>query len=155
MVQPATGVIDFASGSLHAFNNVIDPKQVAKPVRPPRHFPSGCEIKPYMLQAALGMHWVSSITPQSSFNPNLNFKPGNQLLRTLSEGKYANEEYDFHLQISSTRTILLTKKRLFYIKKSFITRTWDANWIEEWTNCSKVVRQDNKLRVLVKVNFIY
>ena len=56
VAQPATGVIDFASGSLHAFNNVIDPKQVAKPIRPPRYIASNHAITAYSLPAALGKH---------------------------------------------------------------------------------------------------
>ena len=54
VAQPATGVIDFASGSLQAFNNVIDSKQVATPMRPTRSFNSSPEITPYNIQTAYG-----------------------------------------------------------------------------------------------------
>lgn len=130
VVHPATGVIDFASGSLHAFNEVIDPKQVARPVRPPRHFPSTRELSHYQLSAALG----------------------NQLVRNLSAIKYANEEYIYHLQLTSHSCIvLLSKLRLFFLKKSLFTSSWEPEWVETWTNCQEVLLEDNRLRILVKV----
>lgn len=52
--QPATGLIDFASGSLNAFNNVLDPKKLSKTIRPPRPFKIGHEIRPYNLREAIG-----------------------------------------------------------------------------------------------------
>lgn len=55
VAQPVTGVIDFASGSLHAFNDVIDSKQVAKPVRPPRFFRPRHEITYYTRISAEGL----------------------------------------------------------------------------------------------------
>lgn len=53
VVQPTTCVIDFASGSLQAFNNAIDPKNIARPKRMARNF---CreEIRPYSHQEATG-----------------------------------------------------------------------------------------------------
>lgn len=50
--QPASSVIDFASTSLTAFNDVIDPKKVAKPIRLSRIFQK--VIKPYNQQKARG-----------------------------------------------------------------------------------------------------
>lgn len=129
-MHPATGVIDFASGSLHAFNEVIDPKHVARPVRPPRHFPSTRELSHYQLSAALG----------------------NQLVRNLSAVKYANEEYIYHLQLTSrSYIVLLSKLRLFFLKKSLFTSSWEPEWVERWTNCQEVLLEDNRLRILVKV----
>lgn len=52
--QPATGVIDFASGSLNAFDNVIDMKQVIRAVRPPRYFAIDTKLTPYVKYAADG-----------------------------------------------------------------------------------------------------
>lgn len=55
VVQPATGIIDFAATSLQAINNALDPKAVPVPVRPPRFFSTvGQEIKPYNIQEANG-----------------------------------------------------------------------------------------------------
>lgn len=53
VAQPATGVIDFAAGSLQAFNNVIDTRQVAKAMRQPRYIGEG-KLTPYVLYAANG-----------------------------------------------------------------------------------------------------
>lgn len=55
VVQPATGIIDFASTSLQAINNALDLKAVPVPVRPPRVFSTlAQEITPYNLRAATG-----------------------------------------------------------------------------------------------------
>ncbi|KAJ6225422.1 hypothetical protein RDWZM_003967 [Blomia tropicalis] len=126
--QPAASVIDFASGSLQAFNNVIDPKQVAQPIRPARNFRSGRQISPYVLQSAIG----------------------NEILRTLSEGKYINEEYEFHVQLNSSSLILLTKMKLLSLKKTVLSNVWDTEWIENWSNCERVERMNGKLRITIK-----
>lgn len=63
IAQPATGVIDFASGSLNAFDNVIDTKQVIKAVRPPRYFAEDHKLTPYVKHAADGMMMMMMILP--------------------------------------------------------------------------------------------
>lgn len=79
------------------------------------------------------------------------FYVGNLILRTLSEGKYANEEYEYHLRLSANTLVLLTKSKLFFLKKSVLTSAWDSDWIEHWENCSKVIQERGKLRILLKV----
>lgn len=128
VIQPTTSIIDFASGSLQALNEAIDPKLTAVPVRPPRPFPLR-ELTPYLLSVAIG----------------------SQLLLTLSEGKYDNETYDYHLQLSLKCTVLLTDCRLFCLKKSAFTGNWESEWAEKWTNCRKITRENLKLHILVKV----
>ena len=63
IAQPATGVIDFASGSLNAFDNVIDTKQVIKAVRPTRYFAEDHKLTPYVKHAADGMRMMIMTVP--------------------------------------------------------------------------------------------
>ena len=81
-------------------------------------------------------------------------RTGTKILKELSEGKYATEEYDYHLQLNSNVLVLLTKHKLFYLKKSIISGTWDSDWIESWSNCYKVIREPNaaKLRIILNVS---
>lgn len=132
VAQPATGVIDFASGSLQAFNNIIDTKQMVKQVRPPRMFRARHELSPY----------------------NSNMAKGNQMLKILSEGKYADQEFEFHCLVSRGTMVLVTKESLFCLKKSFISCMWEVDWCEPWTNCTGVQLDDhNKLHIKTKVSF--
>ncbi len=54
VAQPTTGVIDFASGSMHSFKRAIDPKQEAKQMRPSRCFSSDNKLRPYNRDYATG-----------------------------------------------------------------------------------------------------
>ncbi|XP_017461255.1 PREDICTED: vacuolar protein sorting-associated protein 13A-like, partial [Rhagoletis zephyria] len=114
IVQPATGVLDAAATGLHAFNNSIDAKTVARAARPPRHFPAGSKLLPYNLYAAIG----------------------NQHLRTLADGKYAaeGEEYEYHLQLDGQRMVLLSTTKIFYLEKSMFAGAWEIDWSEDWMN---------------------
>ena len=72
-------------------------------------------------------------------------------MRTLSEGKYINEEYEFHVQLNSSSLILLTKMKLLSLKKTVLSNVWDTEWIENWSNCERVERMNGKLRITIKV----
>lgn len=156
LAQPATGVIDFASGSLGAFNSVVDTKHVAKPVRAPRYFSSKHEITPYFVDKAKGFYlkiYLNFLFKTNNFS-HLNF-PGNQIFLNLAESKNTADEFESHFVFSSGYILLLTKYRLMFLKKSIITGNWESDWVEPWKNCSRVIRENNfRIRIITKVCFI-
>lgn len=78
---------------------------------------------------------------------------GTHILQTLSEGKYAGETYSYHLQASANSLILLTNRKIFHLKKSIMSSSWEIDWLEAWENCDKVIQDSGKrLRILLKVS---
>nr|XP_046914733.1 vacuolar protein sorting-associated protein 13-like [Dermatophagoides farinae] len=127
--QPTTSVIDFASGSLQAFNNAIDPKKIAQPARMARNF-NREEIRPYSHQEANG-YW---------------------LLKTVTGDKYKNDTYVYHAYVSNNSTILLTDRHCFCLKQSFISNEWELDWFESWSNIKDVhLDRHNKLHLQLKM----
>ena len=123
IAQPATGVIDFASGSLGALKKAVDINAEAKRQRPARFFPRDSILRPY----------------------NLHEATGNQILQRVEKGVYANtDHYLSHCTIrhpansSKEVIVLITDQRLLVLKESCMYSSWQVDWKEDFNDISSV-----------------
>jgi vacuolar protein sorting-associated protein 13A/C len=128
VAQPTTGVIDFASGSMHALKRAIDPKQEAKQMRPSRCFSRDNKLRPY----------------------NRHYATGYTILKEMENGKSSTENYITHYTLTANTLIMLTDKRLMFVKKAMMSHNWECDWSEEWTNCDKVSLDGLKIKITLR-----
>jgi len=117
IAQPATGVIDFASGSLGALRRAVDINAEAKKQRPSRLFTPEGIMKPYNKHEAVG----------------------NQMLREIDKGSFIDtDRYIYHVVLSHPAnpsrdiTVLITCRRVFVLTESILSSSLDIEWKEDF-----------------------
>ncbi|CAG7728117.1 unnamed protein product, partial [Allacma fusca] len=116
-LRPVTGIVDFTSGSLDAVKRATSISDDIRRLRPPRHIPIDSVITPYVGHEAEGM----------------------QLLQDLEKGRYASTDmYVAHALINphGLYVLLLTNKRLFYLKRDDVFGGWTVHWAHLWEDFS-------------------
>jgi hypothetical protein len=73
----------------------------------------------------------------------------------MKKGKYSTENYIIHLTLSANTLIMLTDKRLMFVKKEMMFHKWECDWSEKWTNCHEVIKDEHKIKLILKVLFAY
>lgn len=117
IAQPATGVIDFASGSMGLIKKAVDINQEARKQRPPRFFKSDGILRMYDLHEATG----------------------NQYLVTIDKGSYSKtDRYIGHLIVrhpaNSAREeiVLITDLRILVLRQSCMSSSYEIHWTESF-----------------------
>lgn len=67
----------------------------------------------------------------------------------MEGGKYANDNYINHFELSSNTLCMITAKRLMVIKRSIIYHQWEVGWSEEWSNCAKVAQSSDRMKIKI------
>lgn len=124
IAQPATGVIDFASGSLGALKKAVDINAEAKRQRPARLFHKDGILRPY----------------------NLHEATGNQILQQIDKGYYQDTDHylshcviRFGNQPSSRDVIvLITDQRIFVLKECCIYSNMQVDWREDLNDVASI-----------------
>ncbi len=70
-------------------------------------------------------------------------------------GKYSTQNYIIHFTLNANTLIMLTDKRLMFVKKEMTSHKWECDWSEKWTNCHKVIEYKLKIKLILKVLFAY
>ncbi|XP_020707369.2 intermembrane lipid transfer protein Vps13 isoform X2 [Athalia rosae] len=118
VTRPAAGVIDFASGSLGAVKRATELSEEVKRVRPPRFLQPDSLVRPYIQHDA----------------------NGNKILFELEKGKYANTDiYVFHIEVNKD-VVLLTDKRIAFLKLSDLFGGWQVEWSYTWQEVNNAPR---------------
>jgi len=113
VARPAAGVVDFASGSFEAVKKTVTANLEIHRMRPPRCIPPDSVLQPYIKHEA----------------------EGTQLLLDLDKGRYAKtDSYIAHALINphSIYVLLLTNKRLMYLKRDELFGGWQVEWGHIW-----------------------
>jgi hypothetical protein len=71
----------------------------------------------------------------------------------MENGKYSTENYIIHYTLTANTLIMLTDKRLMFVKKAMMSHNWECDWSEEWTNCHKVSKDGLKIKITLRVLF--
>lgn len=123
VAYPATGVIDFATGSMSAIKKAVDVTKEAKKQRPARFFREDGIIEPY----------------------NLHEATGNEILMSLDDGLYAETDlYIAHYFIRKSvknveeQLFLITDLQLFALRKSEKSSYYKVVWKERFHNIIRV-----------------
>lgn len=56
------------------------------------------------------------------------------------------------MAVSNGGLALITNANLFLLKKSMMSGHWEVEWDVSWANCKTVVREDTRIRIILKVN---
>ncbi|GAB6032120.1 hypothetical protein CHUAL_010483 [Chamberlinius hualienensis] len=113
VARPASGVMDFASGSFDAVKRVADLSEETQKIRPPRYFQSDGRVRPY----------------------NRTEAEGNYLLMELDKGKFAaTDNYIAHVVVTDDgrAVLLITDRRVIMIYKGDIFGQWNCEWNYTW-----------------------
>ena len=138
LAQPATGVIDFASGSLGALRRAVDINAEAKRQRPARFFKPDNILRPY----------------------NRHEATGNQMLQMLDKGSFAStDNYLTHCTLihpanpSREIIVLITDHRVFVLKDSALYSTLEIEWKEDFLDIQSIdIHNLQVIKFLLKVS---
>ncbi|ODN02737.1 Vacuolar protein sorting-associated protein 13A [Orchesella cincta] len=117
VARPAAGVVDFASGSFDAVKKATSATEDVRRLRPPRYIPADTILQPYICHEAEGV----------------------QLLNELEKGKYSNtDNYVAHALINphGIYVLLVTNRRVLYLKRDELFGTWATEWNHIWEEFS-------------------
>jgi len=134
VAQPATGIIDLASGSLNALKRAVDVNQEAHKMRPSRHFSLDTVLHAYNRQKATGY----------------------TILKELEQGKFSSDDYVSHLVLGH-HLVMITSMRVMMVKKGMISNHWECDWMEEWSNLENVIvvsERNHEVKLILKVSQI-
>lgn len=134
IAQPATGVIDFASGSLGALKKAVDIQAETKKLRPTRVFHPDRVLRPYRHYEATGA----------------------EMMRNAEKGAFENDHYIAHgvlRRAAGSNDIywMVTNKRLLILKHAFLFKTLDVDWQKPYERIDRVELKDNKIMITLKV----
>ncbi|XP_053208525.1 LOW QUALITY PROTEIN: intermembrane lipid transfer protein Vps13-like [Panonychus citri] len=117
IADPATGVIDFTSGSLNALQRAVDINAEAEKQRPSRHFHMDGVLRPYNRHEAIGK----------------------SILRDVDKGRFAStDNYVAHCYLTQESVLLITDNRVMFLKQSFLSKCLDLEWHEGYDNIAQV-----------------
>jgi len=135
VADPATGVIDFASGSLNALQRAIDINTEADRQRPTRHFQNDGILRPY----------------------NRHEANGKAILQDLQKNQMViNDNYFSHYSFPSEAVILMTDQRIMFLTPGCISKDLDINWEEPYDNIIAIeVNSDHHLLISLKVIIVH
>jgi vacuolar protein sorting-associated protein 13A/C len=117
VARPTAGVVDFTSGTFDAVKKATSVSDEVRRMRPPRHIPTDSILRPYVLHEAEGM----------------------QLMHELEKGKFTTTDtYVAHALVNphGLFVLLLTNKRVIYIKKDEVFGGWGIQWSHIWDDLS-------------------
>lgn len=137
IAQPATGVIDFASGSLGALKKAVDIQAETKKLRPTRVFHPDNVLRPYNRYEASGA----------------------ELLKQADKGAYAKtDHYIAHGMLRhenngyAEMTIMVTTRRVLLLKQGSLFKSIDVEWMQPYENIAGVDLLDGKIQIVLKVS---
>lgn len=131
VTRPASGVIDFASGSFDAVMRATDSTEEIVRQRPARFIAADGVIRPYVQHYAQGA----------------------KMLQELEKGRYAKTDvYVAHASITSSKSVLLaTNKRVMQISRNDILGHLKVEWVHSFDEMSEPpVLTPSGLRLTVK-----
>ncbi|XP_022649179.1 vacuolar protein sorting-associated protein 13-like isoform X3 [Varroa destructor] len=131
VARPASGVVDFASGTFASVKRATELEDVAVPVRPPRLIRSGGVVSAYNRMEA----------------------EGHQLLQEVENGKYATSDaYITHLRVCSDGQsfVILTNQRVLFVEKGDIFGHWNCEWEYTWDQIRPPVSCNEGVKLLLK-----
>ncbi|KAJ1520910.1 hypothetical protein ONE63_003990 [Megalurothrips usitatus] len=115
LTRPTAGIVDFASGSLSAVKRATEMTDEAVHLRPPRYFQPDGLVRPYIRHEA----------------------EGNRILQELEKGRYnTTDAYIYHVAMtrSGKEILLLTDKRVAYLRTNDIFGGWQVDWTYTWAS---------------------
>lgn len=81
---------------------------------------------------------------------------GYQLLNSLSDRKFEEDEIIQHVHLNNHDTIILTNHNLIALKKQgFLTAHLTLDWYEPWKNFHEAIAVKNKIFIKLKVLFFF
>lgn len=117
VTRPASGVIDFASGSFDAVMRATDATEEISRHRPSRFIASDGVVRPYVER----------------------FAQGARMLRELEKGRYAKTDtYVAHAYIAESKSILIaTDKRIMHVTRNDILGHLKVDWVHGYEELSE------------------
>ncbi|XP_028969113.1 vacuolar protein sorting-associated protein 13 [Galendromus occidentalis] len=131
VARPASGVVDFASGTFASVKRATELEEVALPVRPPRLVRDNGIVQPYNRMEA----------------------EGHQLLQEVENGKYAaTDAYFTHLSVCSDgrNFVIITSHRILFVEKGDIFGHWKCEWEYMWEQIRPPMACSEGVKVLLK-----
>ncbi|KAK3913373.1 Vacuolar protein sorting-associated protein 13 [Frankliniella fusca] len=124
LTRPTAGIVDFASGSLSAVKRATEMTDEVVRLRPPRYFQPDGLVRPYIRHEA----------------------EGNKILRELEKGRYnTTDAYIYHRAMthSGKEILLLTDKRVAYLRTNDIFGGWQVDWTYTWASMTEAPKEVN------------
>lgn len=125
LTRPTAGIVDFASGSLSAVMRATEMTDEVMRLRPPRYFQPDGLVRPYIRHEA----------------------EGNKILQELEKGRYnTTDAYIYHIAMtrSGKEILLLTDKRVAYLKTNDIFGGWQVDWTYTWSVMTEAPKESNE-----------
>ncbi|CAH1789713.1 unnamed protein product [Owenia fusiformis] len=132
VARPTSGVIDFASSSFEGVKRLAELSDEVRRLRPPRFIAPDGVIRPYIHREA----------------------EGNSILQELEKGKYAlTDVFVAHMVVTKDgkNVVLVTDKRVIFVKKGDIFGHWDCEWQYGWLDLKEPPASTSKgIQILLK-----
>lgn len=109
VARPATGIVDFASGTFDSVKRATELSDEEKKLRPPRFLHSDGIVRPYSRTEAEGF----------------------KIFHDADKGKFAiTDQLVYTEMLFEKEVLLITNHRIIYVRKDLFG--WQSDWINKW-----------------------
>lgn len=127
VARPATGIVDFASGTFDSVKRATELSDEEKKLRPPRFLHSDGIIRPYSRSEAEGF----------------------KIFRDADKGKFAVSDQLIYTEFVVEKEVLLvTNHRIIYVRRDLFG--WQSDWIYKWDEISSLRRVDQGIEIALQ-----
>lgn len=127
VARPATGIVDFASGTFDSVKRATELSDEEKKLRPPRFLHHDGIIRPYSKQEA----------------------EGHKIFRDADKGKFASSDQLIYTEMLFEKEVfLVTNHRVIYVRKDLFG--WQSDWIYKWDEISTLRKVDAGIEITLE-----
>lgn len=127
VTRPATGIVDFASGTFDSVKRATELSDEEKKLRPPRFLHHDGIIRPYSRLEA----------------------EGHKIFRDADKGKFASSDQLMYTEVLFEKEVLLvTNHRIIYVRKDLFG--WQSEWIYKWDDISSLKKVDVGIEITLE-----
>ncbi|KAG5677846.1 hypothetical protein PVAND_007566 [Polypedilum vanderplanki] len=124
VARPATGIVDFASGTFDSVKRATELSDEEKKLRPQRFLHADGIIRPYSRQEAEGY----------------------KIFRDADKGKFASSDQLAYTEILFEKEVLLvTNYRIIYVRKDLFG--WQSDWVYKWDEISSLRKVEQGIEI--------
>uniref|UniRef100_A0A158PAL6 VPS13_C domain-containing protein n=1 Tax=Angiostrongylus cantonensis TaxID=6313 RepID=A0A158PAL6_ANGCA len=130
VTRPVSGVVDFASSTMHSVRTVAGADKEAGALRPPRVILSDHIVRPFSFHEALGF----------------------KIFNDVDRGELAEtDNFVTYIQVTDKIVLLVTNMQLVLAKRTDLVGTWATEWKAEYLEIEEPVILEDGVKVMYKV----